>query len=236
MRNVGYVVAIYAVALAVIATLHSHTLICFAALASLVGLCLLRWHERRDLILGFTGCILGPAVEWLAVQSNLWTYAHSDLGGLPLWTIPMWWMFPVTATKLIEAAAGQSGRDGGLLESVAMVAAVVPAMCVWGNTRPMLAFLVTIVLAAAYFLRHRTPYGVVPIIVCALMGTAAEISLVAIAAWKYPASAMFGVPLWLPLGYSAFGTGLIGVGLAIHRTFSGNVGSKIPVCPRAAGI
>ena len=236
MRNVGYVLAVYALALAAIAAFHTQTLICLAALSSLVCLCALRWRQRRDLILGFTGSILGPAVEWFAVQSNLWTYAHPDFGGLPLWTIPMWWMFPVTAVKLIEAATGPTRSDVLIAESAAMVGAVVPTICLWGNTRPALAFLITVLFAGVYLVRHRTRCAAATIMVCALMGTAAEIFLVATAAWKYPASAMFGVPLWLPLGYSAFGAGMIGLGLGIHRTFSGNVTAKIPVCPRAAGI
>ena len=210
------VMLVFAAALVGIDSFHDRTPVCFTILAILAVFCAARWPEPRHRILGMAGAIIGPLVEWLAIRSELWTYRHSDFFGLPLWTVPMWWMFPVAVVRIVELFTHRSISPPALQLSLLCIAAVVPAMCLLGNSSPLLAFAVTVILGA-YYLYRRTLRDLPLLIICALIGASAEIFMVAINAWSYPASAAFGLPIWLPTGYSVFGAGLVGLGLGLDR-------------------
>jgi hypothetical protein len=215
--DVASVIALLLAAMWVIAACYERTWACLALLSVLGLLTVIRWHQPLDLRLGACGLILGPAMEWLAVRAGLWTYAHSDWAGLPFWTLPMWWMFPVTATHLTEGLAGRGIKIYGVTLSFMLMLAVTLAMCWLGNSQPFLALAASIGLLACHLFRHRERVDVLLAAICAGIGALTEVFLVATGAWVYPASSIAGLPIWLPTGYAAYGVGLIGLGKSLTQ-------------------
>lgn len=65
---------------------------------------LTKWHARRDLFYFFTGFILGPAGEFVAVYLGAWKYSK-PLFLLPLWLPLLWGIAALFMMRLAETLA-----------------------------------------------------------------------------------------------------------------------------------
>lgn len=188
-----------------------------ALLATVVGLTLTVWNKREDMALGAIGIIAGPLIELAATASGLWQYTSPTFARLPLWVIPMWWIYSVTVARLIRSLTGEPIAARSTVMAAGLITVEVPWLCAFGVSRPLVALTGVIVLLALFLSRHRTPNDAIALIVCGLIGPAAELIPVQMRAWIYPAGPLFGLPLWLPAGYGVFGAALIHLGVALGR-------------------
>lgn len=199
----------------------------FAAVASAT---LLVWRRRQDVVLGLVGVAIGPLTELAATSSGLWTYRTVSIAGLPLWVVPMWWIYTVTVARLVRAVASDEPRPRSAGLAVALIAIEVPWLCAFGNTRPVVALLGTLILLAV-FLQRRRPQAVdlVTLLICGAIGPAAELIPVSVGAWGYGDPVRSALPIWLPSGYGVFGAALVHIGLAIARRFDARVRMTIVI-------
>jgi len=186
-------------------------------LSGTAALTVLAWRQRQDLVLGVTGLVVGPLIEWAATSCGLWQYAVPSIAGLPLWVWPMWWIYPVTVARLIVVATGQAPRPS-LTFAVMLIVVEVPWLCALGLRQPVMALAGTLALLAVFLSRHHRRVDLVTLLICGAIGPAAELWPVWSGAWSYESGPLFGLPIWLPVGYGVFGAALIHVGLALaHR-------------------
>src|SRR5687768_17485512 len=73
--------------------------ICALTMAMVGGLALLRWRTNQDVLLGISGLLLGPVLEFFATASGLWVYPHPSFGLLPVWVFALWPVFPVCLVR-----------------------------------------------------------------------------------------------------------------------------------------
>lgn len=217
-RDLFFIATLLAVAIVTLTYGYERPLLTTLIITTLAATTLWPWHGRQDVILGTTGLLVGPFVEWLATGCGLWTYATPSVAGLPLWVLPMWWIYPLAVTRLATAFTGHSASPGSLRLSITTIAAVVGWLCIFGVERPLLALLGTLVLLAAHLYRHHRAIDGVTLVVCGLIGPGAELFPVMAGAWTYPAGPLLGLPLWLPTGYGVFGVALIQLGLSLATT------------------
>lgn len=184
------------------------------------------WNSREDVMLGLTGIVVGPAIEVFAVSSGLWRYTSPSIAGLPLWVAPMWWIYGMTVARLTGALTGESIASGRAALPAAVIAIEVPWLCMTGS-HPLLALGGVIVLLIAYVWRHHTRNDITLLIVCGMIGPAAELIPMRMGAWSYPSGPLLGLPLWLPAGYGVFGSALIQLGLSLSRGRAGAMAEAI---------
>lgn len=180
------------------------------------ALSLLTWRQAQDLVLGATGMVVGPLIEWAATSCGLWQYAVPSVAGLPLWVWPMWWIYPVTVARLIAAATGELPRPS-LAFSATLIAVEVPWLCAFGLRQPEVALAGTLVLLAVFLSRYHRRVDLVTLLICGVIGPAAELWPVQMGAWGYENGPLLGLPIWLPVGYGVFGASLIHLGLALAQ-------------------
>ena len=178
------------------------------------ALSLVAWRQRQDLVLGATGVVVGPLIEWAATSCGLWQYATPSWAGLPMWVWPMWWIYPVTVARLIVAATCQSPRPS-LPFAVVLIVVEVPWLCALGLRQPAVALAGTVALLAVFLSRHHRRVDLVTLLICGAIGPAAELWPVWMGAWSYESGPLLGLPIWLPVGYGVFGAALIHIGLAL---------------------
>lgn len=56
----------------------------------LLGLELIVWHEKMDILIFFVGAIVGPIAEVIAIAFGAWNYANPTVFGIPIW-LPLAW-------------------------------------------------------------------------------------------------------------------------------------------------
>lgn len=184
----------------------------------LAGMSAGTWRRREDWILGATGAALGPLAELAATSSGLWAYAAPSVGPLPLWAFAMWWIYPVAVSRLVGSVTRRDPARTLPVSQAALLALVTVAwLCAFGSRQPVIAFAGTALLLVAIVGYDRSQETIGRLIVCGLIGPAAEVWPVAMGAWSYPSSAVFGMPLWLATGYGVFGWSLIEVGRGLHH-------------------
>jgi uncharacterized membrane protein YoaT (DUF817 family) len=208
------VVVLLGAAIACISLTYASTWVCLGWMSVLMMVTIWRWHAPRDVVLGLTGVLCGPTMEVLATHSGLWTYAHPDVSTLPLWIVPMWWMFPVSVVCLVRAVIGNAPSGGNLRVGACLILVETPWLCVLGNTHPRVAFVGTLAMLAVV-LRRSTVADLTTLFWCGVIGPAVEMIPVGMGAWSYPQTPLAGLPLWLPTGYGVFGWAIIMVGLGM---------------------
>jgi uncharacterized membrane protein YoaT (DUF817 family) len=194
---------------------YRHAVPTTAIIAVIAAASTITWHARTDLFLSVTAVVIGPLAEIAAIRTGLWQYANPSFAGLPLWTLPMWWIYPVAVVRLVEAITGSRPRPRSLGFSAAMMILSVAWLCAFGAASPRLAVIGTIIMIAAIHRRHRSRVDIASLVVCGVIGPIAELLPVTAGAWSYANGQVLGLPIWLLPGYAAFGTALIHTGLAI---------------------
>lgn len=184
-------------------------------------LSLLVWRSGDDLALGVSGLIFGPAIEWAATSSGLWRYAAPSIAGLPLWVLPMWWIYPVAVTRLVRAVTGQRLRPSSGWFAVALMGLLVPWLCLFGQRQAGVALAGTVVLLSVFLYRHHSRMDVAALVICGVIGPAVELLPVGMGAWSHADTGWLGLPIWLPSGYGVFGVALIHAGLSLHAAITG---------------
>lgn len=213
--DVALVGALLAGAIATMTLLWQRPVAATALITGLAGISLLRFRGRDDRALGLTGLLLGPAAEWAATSAGLWRYAAPQLGPLPLWVLPMWWMFPVAIHRLCKALAPEgSFRTGRPLSTLALALAVIAWLCLLGTSRPVVALLGTLGMLALTLRDGWNRAAGIAIALCAVVGPGAELIPIHAGAWSYPSGPLAGLPIWLPTGYAVFGLSLVRLGLS----------------------
>lgn len=217
-RDRGLVVLLLAVAIPVLAVAYRDVGFASIVIFLLAGVSARVWRTREDWVLGVTGATIGPLAELAATSSGLWTYAVVSVGPLPLWTFAMWWIYPIAVTRLVDSAAGQpSSPPLALSHSALLAAGTVAWLCSFGARQPLIALAGTALLVALIIAQCGSKETVGRLIVCGLIGPAAEAWPISAGAWTYPSSAWFGMPVWLMTGYAVFGWALIELGRGVNR-------------------
>lgn len=222
-------------AMVAIASFYRNTLLCFGVITVLALVSASIWRSRSDRILCLTGLCLGVPTEALATSSGLWTYSHPDIGTLPLWTAPMWWMFPIAVTRLVHAAFGQEMPSRPARTSAVAIALLVPWLCLIGPTRPGVALLGTVAVLAFLFSRGVSRPELGALVIGGLLGPIVELVPVRLGAWHYPVGGPLGLPIWLLPGYGAFGLALVRLGIRLGEPRK-HSGSFTPVQPSETAL
>jgi hypothetical protein len=196
------------------APLRTTAVVTFAA-----ALTLAIWNSRDDVALGITGMIVGPVIEMAATSSALWHYSSPSVGGVPIWVVPMWWIYPVTVARLIRSINGCPIAVRSSTFAIAVILIEVPWLCVFGVHRPLVAFSGVIMLLCVWVWHRHSLNDVIALVICGLLGPGAELIPVRMGAWAYPDGPLFGLPLWLPAGYGVFGAALIQLGLSLAARY-----------------
>lgn len=63
------------------------------------------FRQKNDLYFFFTGFVLGPIVDLIAIPFGIWEYAHPSISGLPLWLPLALGMMTVLLKRIAEALA-----------------------------------------------------------------------------------------------------------------------------------
>lgn len=207
-----------ALLITVIAALSSATLnplFATIVITAAAATTLLLWRATQDVVLGMIGMVVGPFTEWAATSNGLWAYTIPSVAGLPLWVVPMWWIYPVTVARLIAAIVGKPPQPSSLVLVAALVLIEVPMLCAFGNSRPLLALSGTLIMLAIFLRRHHAPVDIVTLVICGVIGPLAELIPVQMGVWSYADSS--SLPIWLPTGYGIFGAALVHGGILIGR-------------------
>lgn len=231
-RDLALVAVLLALAIAALSYRHANPAVTTIFVSGLAASTLLAWRTRQDLILGTTGLVVGPLVELAATACGLWTYASPSVAGLPLWVLPMWWIYPQAVTRVVGALTGCQPIPGSPRFSVTLIAIAVFLLCAFGVVQPTVAFIGTLLLLGIFLRRHRTVVDVMTLVVCGVIGPGAELLPVSMGAWHYPAGPVFGLPVWLPTGYGVFGAALIHLGLALAVRTPRSRSHSPPTTPR----
>jgi uncharacterized membrane protein YoaT (DUF817 family) len=214
-RDLTAGVALLIVVIAALSSATATPLLSTIVIAAAAALTLVVWRTTQDVVLGVTGMVLGPLTEIAATSSGLWQYAAPSIAGLPLWVVPMWWIYPVTVARLIGAVTGRAPQPASLLFVAALVLIEVPMLCAFGNSRPVLALIGTLIMLAIFLRRHHTRVDVVTLVICGVIGPIAELIPVQMGVWSYAGER--SLPLWLPTGYGVFGAALVHGGILLAR-------------------
>jgi uncharacterized membrane protein YoaT (DUF817 family) len=231
-RDLAVVAVLLALAIPALSYGHANTAATTIIVSGLAASTLLVWRTRQDVILGTTGLVVGPLVELAATACGLWTYSSPSVAGLPLWVLPMWWIYPQAVTRVVAAMAGRGPIPASMRFSVGLIFIVVSLLCALGMVWPTVAFVGTLILLGTFLRRHHTPVDVITLVVCGVIGPGAEWLPVSMGAWRYPDGPLFGLPVWLPTGYGVFGAALIHLALALAVRARRSQSHSPPRAPR----
>lgn len=197
-----------------------HPGLCAWLMAGVLALALTRWHERLDLWTAASGFVLGPLLELAAAAFDLWSYPFVSFAGLPAWVFTLWPAFPLVLVRLTHTLcppeAGGVGSGVDLAVGLAIVAIEIPVLVLFGTSKPVLAALITGVMLAAAAWICRSPQTALMLMLSGVFGTLCESLPIQAGAWAYPSPAFWGMPAWLPTGYSLFGFALVRVAVGLH--------------------
>ena len=208
VMDVACVAGLLALTMVAMTLLYAQPIACTAMIALCALLSVHRFRTVPDLRAGLVGCVCGPLAEWAATGAGLWRYSHPQIHGLPLWTLPMWWLFPVCTRRLALAFGGEP-RESFFLRPLLVMGLEILWLCWWGNASPGLALLGILILGGLCFGRSWSRADTVALVCCGCVGPFAEFIPIRAGAFHYVRGDLFGMPIWLAPGYALFGIGLL---------------------------
>ncbi len=215
VMDVSWVAGLLAMTMVAMTLFFAQPIACTAIITLCALLSLHRFHTVPDLRAGLVGCVCGPLAECAATAADLWRYSHPQIGGLPLWALPMWWLFPVCTRRLALAFGGEP-RESLLLRPLLAMGLEILWLCRWGNGSPGLALLGIIVLGALCYGRSWSRADSVAVVCCGCLGPFAEVIPIHAGAFQYARGDLLGMPVWLAPGYALFGIGLLRLAAALR--------------------
>ena len=192
--------------------LWRHPMVVLAAVVLGAALELYFWHDRLDVGLFFTGAVFGVLVEYVAVGANYYSYAKSEMAGLPIYLPVVWGYLLVMFNRIVGTLAALcEGRAWSrfLVKALVVLAQLVIVayfvfLAVKIDRRVVAGCGIFLLLAARAWNRDE---DVLMLLVTGIGGLIGETIAVQAGVWEYhaPYFKSIGIPVSLPLIWGLMG-------------------------------
>jgi hypothetical protein len=187
-----------------------------AIAAAIVLIGFVFFHQREDIVFFITAAALGSLAEITVMQTGVWQYGNPVIFGLALWA-PLFWGFAFLFGRRVRDAVFQLTyqqvhyarhvREPRVLLAVLLDiflygAIVLGALLLWQTSFTLLGvYIALLALALSVFHTRADAFFV---ILAVLVGTALEVVATRAGVWTHSNSALWGMPVWLPVAYGLF--------------------------------
>lgn len=200
----------------------------------LLALAFARWRDPLDVALAGVGAVFGPALEFVATEQGLWTYAATSVARLPAWVFVMWALIPIGLFRLIRVLHVDATRSERLpphvmvLLGLGLVTVEIPLLGTLGNSSPYLTAVLCGVVLFPVVMLVRSARTYLVLLLGGVLGPVFESFPIAAGAWSYPTAVVGGLSPWLPTGYALFCMALVLTALGVEGLVTASSTQKTP--------
>lgn len=185
---------------------------------------LLKWADKEEKIVYFASFVLGPILDLILIPRGVWAWGNPSLFGIPLWLPLFYGILTVTAIKIGKSAAKllkniqrsmYNPKKEMFIGFLVFVIDILFFYFFWESNIVLTALLLTMSAVVLIWLSSKEEK--ILYFICFVLAPVFDLILVPGGAWTYGNPFIFGIPLWLPVGYGLSTVMIVKIGNSIAR-------------------